>query len=95
MKKINESYFGWLDTVAQKQWRFAEGTILALQSDFKDADKCLRIELGRRKGDPELEAKLINQVWVNKYFNSPQPDWLKTFEALKGAITLLEQTDEP
>lgn len=45
----DEGYFTWLDLYAQPRWQELRGINQALIQDTKDADKTLRIILGRMK----------------------------------------------
>lgn len=60
-----------------------KGNSLVLQGEFKKADKCLRIELGKEKTDQQIRSQIMNNLAVN---------WWKNGESTEKVMPLLQES---
>jgi len=84
----DEQYFTWLDEFSQPRLSALLGADLTTCEEFKDADKTLRICLGRLLGKEQSSthviASLQNNLAVNYWLNADQAD--KAVERFQDAI---------
>lgn len=79
----DEDYFTYLDGKPQKSWNIMKGNSLILQGEFKKADKCLRIELGKEKSDMQIRSQITNNLAVN---------WWKNGESTEKVMGLFKES---
>ena len=94
----DEQYFTWLDEFSQPRLSALLGANLTTCEEFKDADKTLRICLGRLLGKEQSSpqcssriASLQNNLAVNYWLNADQAD--KAVERFQDAINRIFSAD--